>query len=569
MTQPATYLPSVVFLVFRRLRAPLIVLIIVYAISILGFTLVPGQDDQGNEWQMDFFHATYFVSYMGSTIGFGELPYPFTGAQRLWTLFTIYATVFAWLYAIGTLISLMQDRALQTAIGRIRSQSQIRRLKEPFYLICGYGDVGRLITRLLAETGIRTVVIEENEQSLNRLKLEDISFTVPAFCADATIAENLLLGGLMHQLCRGVIAVTGDEQENLKIAIASKLLNPQLPLICRTITDDTAANMHSFGTDHIVNPFNTFAWHFGLAFSSPGLHLLNDWLSKTEYQKLNEPVFPPKGRWILCGYGKFGKVMEKHLVRQGNTVTIIDINPTLSGAPADSIIGRGTEAETLHQASVNEAVGVIAGTDHDANNLSIVVTAKELNKQLFCVARQNLNHNNALFDAANINMVLNQNRVIASRVISLLTTQLTTDFLRMANEQSAQWSNILISRIAGVVDSTAPSTWVMKIGPADMPAVLDALNSAQVVKIKHLLAQPSNRKNSVDSIVLMLRRGKSNSIIPDPNTALKPGDQILFCGDKEAKSTISRSTGNQNLMNYILTGTNRPVGTFWKWVSKT
>lgn len=66
----------VFYLLLRRLRAPFLTIIVIYAISTLGFVLIPGQDDQGNPWHMDFFHAFYFVSFMGSTIGFGEIPYP-------------------------------------------------------------------------------------------------------------------------------------------------------------------------------------------------------------------------------------------------------------------------------------------------------------------------------------------------------------------------------------------------------------------------------------------------------------------------------------------------------------
>ncbi|MFN2330165.1 MAG: hypothetical protein ABR612_14750, partial [Chromatocurvus sp.] len=60
-----------IFLILRRLRRPLIALLCAYALSVLGFVLIPGADDTGAPWRMDFFHAFYFVSFMGSTIGFG------------------------------------------------------------------------------------------------------------------------------------------------------------------------------------------------------------------------------------------------------------------------------------------------------------------------------------------------------------------------------------------------------------------------------------------------------------------------------------------------------------------
>jgi hypothetical membrane protein len=84
------------FLILRRMRLPLIMLVLTYATTMLGLVLIPGQDPQGNPWHMDFFHAFYFVSFMATTIGFGEIPYEFTNAQRLWVTFSIYATVVVW-----------------------------------------------------------------------------------------------------------------------------------------------------------------------------------------------------------------------------------------------------------------------------------------------------------------------------------------------------------------------------------------------------------------------------------------------------------------------------------------
>ncbi len=82
--QPAA-MTSPIFIALRRLRAPLLVLIAVYTIGIVGFLLIPGQDPEGRTWHMSIFHAFYFITYTASTIGFGEIPYPFNDAQRMWT----------------------------------------------------------------------------------------------------------------------------------------------------------------------------------------------------------------------------------------------------------------------------------------------------------------------------------------------------------------------------------------------------------------------------------------------------------------------------------------------------
>jgi len=98
---------SVFFLVLRRLRAPVILMVVVYAIGIAGLVLIPGADAGGRPWRMTVFQALYFMSYTATTIGFGEIPYPFTDAQRLWVMATIYLTVVGWAYAISALLTLL------------------------------------------------------------------------------------------------------------------------------------------------------------------------------------------------------------------------------------------------------------------------------------------------------------------------------------------------------------------------------------------------------------------------------------------------------------------------------
>ncbi len=58
------------FIILRRMRVPIVILIVVYTISMLGLTLIPGIDSNGKETSpMSFFHAFYFVSYTATSLG--------------------------------------------------------------------------------------------------------------------------------------------------------------------------------------------------------------------------------------------------------------------------------------------------------------------------------------------------------------------------------------------------------------------------------------------------------------------------------------------------------------------
>ena len=74
---------EVLFVILRRLRRPLIALIVAYAVSVWGLVLIPGVDAEGNSVRLGFFHALYFISYTATTIGFGELPHALTVPQRV------------------------------------------------------------------------------------------------------------------------------------------------------------------------------------------------------------------------------------------------------------------------------------------------------------------------------------------------------------------------------------------------------------------------------------------------------------------------------------------------------
>ncbi len=303
---------NIIFIFFRGMRLPLLSLVVVFSITALGLSLIPGEDPDGNVWYMSFFHAIYFVSYMSTTIGFGEVPYPFNDAQRLWVVLSIYSSVISWLYAIGTLLTLIQDKTFQQALRELSFSRKIRYLTEPFYIVCGYGETGCALVSVLTERNQNAVVIDIDSDVINLLKLQNLRQFVPGLHGDASRPIHLIEAGLEHPLCQGIIAVTDDNDVNLKIALTSKLLNPQLKVICRADSHEIEDNMSSFGTDYIIDPFDTFAIHLATAIQSPALNLLNMWLTGARYEALDHPIYPPqKGRWIICGYGRFGKTVYR------------------------------------------------------------------------------------------------------------------------------------------------------------------------------------------------------------------------------------------------------------------
>jgi len=558
---------NLLYLLLKRMRLPLIVVILAYAISILGLVLIPGVDDQGNPWPMSFFHAFYFVSFMGSTIGFGEIPYPFTDPQRLWTTVAMYLTVISWLYAIGSLFSLMQDPAFRRIVAFARFTRDIKGLREPFFLICGMGDAGRLVIHELAAHNIRSVVIDRDQSKIQTLRLEDLPLPVPGLAASVTDTSTLLAAGLQKPECQGVIALAGNDHINMTIAITSKLLAPEVTVVCRAESHDSQANIASFGTDYILNPYDSFAKRFAMMFQSPSMYLVYEWMTSIHEAPLTEFAAPPRGTWIICGYGRFGKAVQKSLSFKGIQTVIIEANVDTTGAPDGSIEGRGTEAITLHEAGIEQAVGIIAGTDDDANNLSIIMTARSINESLFIVARQNLSTNDTLYAAADINIIMQPGRLIGRHVVDLITTPLLAGFLRMAREQTEDWANVLVSRVVGVMTDRPPESWVLTLSAQQTPAIMELISQGTDVTLAGLQKDPRDISASLPCVPLYLKHADHSEILlPEDDTPLQDGDQILFCGQDDAETHMRWTARNLHVLNYICSGYDQPSGALWRWL---
>ncbi len=557
---------SIVFIIFRRMRRPLITLLMTYAISVFGLVMIPGQDANGQVWHMDFFHAFYFTSFMATTIGFGEIPFEFTDAQRLWVTFSMYAGVIAWLYAIGTILTLLQDKTFQRSLAENRLAKRIRNIREPFYLICGYGETGSALVRGLTDVGQHVVVIENEEDRINQIRIENLRDYVPILQGDARRPLHLKHAGLEHPQCQAMVAVTDDNEVNLKIAITSKLLHPNIKVICRADSHEVENNMASFGTDHIIDPYDSFASSLATAFQVPGLYLLQSWLfSGNKDSQLDEPVYPPTdSHWIISGYGRFGKAVYQRLKKENIKIIVIEATPEKTGQPEEGVItGPGTEAKTLKQADIDHACGLIAGTDNDVNNLSTVVTALELNPRLFTIVRQNQSDNIDIINAVHADMVMHPSAIIADKIRVLLGTPMLYEFMSLAYYRNNDWACQLVSRISGLVGSHVPRIEEITINQLHAEAVIEVLEKGESVLLGDLLRDPWERERQLKCIVLMLQTHNDRILLPPEEREVQPGDRLLICTGRSGLTRFYWNLQHDNILSYVRSGEVRAHGWLW------
>ncbi|TVQ36152.1 MAG: potassium channel protein [Wenzhouxiangella sp.] len=554
---------SFAFLFFQRMRMPLIVLISAYAIATVGFTFMPGVDEEGNPWRLSLFEAFYIVSYTGSTIGFGEVPYPFSAAQRLWTIVSIYLTVIAWLFSIGTIISLLQDPAFRRHRQRARVRRGVAAIDQPFYLVCGLGDTGRLLVRALSDRDHPVVVIDHDAHKIDALGVETHRASVVASCMDARLPANLVEVGLRSRWCVGVLAVTGDDKANLKIAVTTKLLNQRCHARARADEREVAENMRSFATDQVVNPVEEYIQRLRLAFERPAAFRLYHWLQSGPDARLPETRQPPRGHWILCGFGRLGKAVHALLVDLGLEVTVIEENETLEGLPPGTIQGRGTQADTLEEAGIKGSVGILATTRDDVDNLSILITARALNPELFLGVLENGLSSHELFRAAEPDFIGQPSRVIAGSMLARISAPLVDPFIAGMIAADESICGKLIERLESLADGLPPDFLSFRISERRAPALARLLAQGIEITLDDLISDPLQPGRRWPLEVLLLRRDNENTLLPDGSTALALGDHMLLAGQPGIGRRLANVLENDNALARALTGQDLHHGWLW------
>lgn len=545
---------SIFFISIRRLRAPLVFLIAVFALSTAVFALIPGVDPEGNRWYPTLFQAFYFVTYTATTIGFGEVPYAFTDVQRMWVTVIIYLSVVGWAYLLGSLLGLMQDRGFQAALVAARFSRAVRRLREPFFLLCGLGETGQMVARALDDMGHRFVAIDGDPEQVARLNLGDYVTDPPALAGDAASPEVLRMAGIGKRECVGVLALTPDDRANIAVAIAARLLHPGMRTIARAQSTEAMSVMETCGVNDVINPYREFAEHLAIAMRAPDTHRLLGWLTGPQDSRLGPRVPAPPGHWIVCGYGRFGTEVARALRDGGFAVTIVD--PDEPPSPDVTLVtGRGADRASLAEARIAEAEGIVAGTDDDTSNLAIAMAARQMRPGIFVIARQNRVRNRSLFDALGAEMTMVPSEIVANECLVSLRAKHLARFLAIAYTRDNDWAAALTDRLQPVIGDVRPDYWTAILGRRDAPGLMDALSRLpRPATLADLLRDPADRTRTMPGVPLLLLRNGAAIDSPDARTELRRGDELLFAGPPWARQAMRETLLNANTAAWVLTG---------------
>jgi Trk K+ transport system NAD-binding subunit len=539
------------------MRTPFLVIIITYTIAITGLIIIDGVDSNGNPYSMSIFDAFYFITYTATTIGFGETPYEFTYAQRIWVTFSIYLTVLGWFYGIGSLVSLLQDKLFIQELEKAKFLRQIKRLNERFIVILGYNDITKKIIKKALEQGVRTVVVERDKTKINDLILENFTPTVPVLYSEVSSLKVLEAAGVKKRNCKAIVSLFEDDALNLKITLIAKSLNKYIKVAVKSTTSNHTENLKDLDAEIVVNPFSIISSEINMALVAPNLFKLEKWLYKIDNLTANLPSFP-KGTYIICGYGRMGRKIFEKLTANNIEAKLIEINADkeirLSKNEMSQIIfGNADDKELLVEVGVENASAIIAATNDDTTNLSILATAKKLNPNIVTIVRENELEDDFIFKQANISHIFTPSKILVNKITNALINPLSDKFLRLMIKENDAWAAKLVARLIQEIDEN-PILIEFRIAQKFAPEIYKYLSEGNALGLDILGTSLHNHEKRNNVVPLLLQREDDIILLPQWENNLKIGDKILLACDNHAKNDIEYICQNSYEFHYALHG---------------
>ncbi len=289
-------------------------------------------------------------------------------------------------------------------------------------------------------------------------------------------------------------------------------------MVLTTITTIGYGEIHPMSDTGRI--FNVFVIVGGVGTLFLGIGALTQALLEFELRKLfgrrrmEREIGRLSGHYIICGIGRVGRSVARELARKPVPFVVIESSePKVEhyGGEWLTILGDATQEQTLRQARIETAQGLVAATTTDATNIYIVLTARGLNPTLNIIARASEEDAEKHLRTAGADTVVSPYHIAGRRIAQSFLRPHVLDFIDNATLHLGM--DLEIAQIEVRPDSRL---------------------------VGQTLAG-SNIRHDPGVIVLAIKRGDSMHVGPSGNDGMQAGDYLIVMGEPAAVRKLEES----------------------------
>ena len=221
----------------KYITTGVILILILFAYGIIGSYFI---------MDLNLIDSIYYAVITMATVGYGDYT-PRTGIQKIFATTLALGGVALLAYVFNVILSNFQEKMGEYSRGAMKMRT-IENMDD-YYILCGYGRVGKVVFEELTRRNQNVILFEKNEELLE--EIEDTS-SVVTIAKDAT--EDDMIAKLAGNKCRSVIISTGDDVTNLFIVLTIRESNPDAWIVSRASKEENYSRLRKAGADKIVSP---------------------------------------------------------------------------------------------------------------------------------------------------------------------------------------------------------------------------------------------------------------------------------------------------------------------------
>jgi voltage-gated potassium channel len=216
--------------------------------------------------------------------------------------------------------------------------------------------------------------------------------------------------------------------------------------------------------------------------------------------------------FIICGAGRVGSHLIRNLGRTNDTFIVIESDPRKVDELVDLgvavLVRDATLEESLREAGVEHARGLASCLPDDADNVYVVLTARDLNPSLHIVARAAEEQAETKLIRAGANRVVAPTLIGGHRMAMALTKPVVGDFLDSvtANELELGFEQLKVEQVSPLVSRKLSETVI---------------------------------RSELNIVVVSIRRSNGEEIFnPSGETRIEGGDMLIAIGNAESLTKL-------------------------------
>lgn len=232
-------------------------------------------------------------------------------------------------------------------------------------------------------------------------------------------------------------------------------------------------------------------------------------------RRLDRKIDRLKNHYIVCGYGRIGRVLCGNLRRKPFEVVVIEKNPDLIPVmDSDGVLyisGDASDEDCLIKAGIQRAEGLVAVLATDTDNVFLVLTARQLAPNLKIIARASQAATKNKLKAAGADSVESPYEMGAASMAQRIIRPTVTSFLDLAFAHKRK--DILMEEIP----------------VSDLSELIN-------VQLKD-----SGIRQNFNLIIIAIKKPDGSMLFnPSYEAAIMPGDTVIAVGEEENLQKLAR-----------------------------